>query len=375
MKVLTVTPWYPHSENRASGVFVKDIAIATSKYVENTLVHIHSEKRAKKAVEVKKFRDNGILVYRISVKKLPVKLHVFLYPVVIFSLLKIERAVKPDIIHAHVFTAGVFSVLIGKLRKKPVLLTEHMKFQKKFKKGLLDRFREFLGKIVLSNADAVAVPSNFFKKYLTNLGVSNRIFVIPNAVNTEVFRKKDDERKDGTKGIFVGWLDPIKGIDKLLEAVKNLPSNPGGFSLLLVGGGPLVDYYKKLSEKYGLTDRVHFLGSKRRDEISKLLQESDFLILPSLWEVFGVVVIEAMACGKPVIVSDKGQREIVVRKTGIVVDVNDGKSLMEAIKWMIENHRKFPSNFIRNYVVRKFSFSKIGRMYSDLYRKVLSGEV
>lgn len=323
---------------------------------------------------MEKFQDDSIIVYRISVRELPAKLHFFLYPLVVFELLKIEREVKPDIIHAHVFTAGILSIILGKLRKKPVMLTEHMKFQKRFEKRLSDKLRVFLGKVVLSSADAVVVPSNFFKRYLLNLGVSNKIFVIPNAVNTESFRRGNNAGHK-TRGIFVGWLDPIKGVDKLLKAVKNLRPDLNDFHLLLVGGGSRFSYYKKLSEDYGLSDVVEFLGSKKREEVSKILPETDFLILPSLWEVFGVVVIEAMACGKPVIVSDKGQKEIVVRKTGIVVDVTDEKAFEQAIEWMIDNHRKFPSSFIRKYVKNKFSFPNIGRRYFELYQRVVFGEL
>ncbi len=373
MKVLTITPWYPHPKNLASGIFIKDRAIAVASYVESFLVHIYVSKDAKKLVNLEKFRDDGIIVYRITIKELPVKLHVLLYPLILRNLIKIVDEIKPDVLHSHVYTSGIYSIVLGRIRKIPVILTEHMKFQKTINKRFTDKIRKFAAVIILNSAQLVTVSSKFFKDYLRSVGVNNRIEIIQSPVNVDRFNPAEgtSSTSDKVKMLFVGWIDPIKGVDILLNSVKNLSSERDDFQLTLVGGGPNLDRYKELCKRKGLDGFVEFTGFKERNDVVRIMQNSDFLILPSLWEVFSMVVVEAMACGKPVVVSNKGQREIVTKKTGVVFDPDEGGSLELALNWMIDNVKKFSARHIRKYVVKKYSHRALGKRFVKLYEEVV----
>ncbi len=374
MKVLFITPWYPHSQNPSSGIFVKDLAKSVSGYVKPTVVHIHRSKSLEGLISVSKYAEDGLSVYRISVRHLPLKFHVFLFIAVIGHLLKIEKEVQPDIIHANVYHAGIFSIILGRLRGIPVVLTEHMVFRKGSEGSPLDAVRQFFGRFALNRAHLVTSPSVFFKRHLRGAGISSEIKVVPNAVDTSLFRPvpRRGADTDRVKMLYVGWIDSIKGIDRLLVAIEELLKMRNDFSVQIVGEGGLKEPCIEMCRRKGMDGFVVFLGSKSRDEVIRLMQECDFLVLPSSWEVFGVVVIEAMACGKPVVVSDKGQKEIVVTKAGLVVDAANPGLLAEALNFMIENHRKFPSSFIRKYTSSKYSYEVIGEMLVDVYSRVRS---
>ncbi len=370
MNVLIVTPWYPHKENSASGIFIQDIARAVSLYATPAVVHIHSSKDAKRPISMEEFEDKKLKVYRINIKSLPGKLHSPLYMGVLLYLLKICREFKPDVIHSHVFTAGLFSVIAGKLTSIPVIQTEHMLFNKGNGDKKVDFIRRFIGRVVLDNTSFVTTPSNFFKRYLKSSGVHNRIKTVPNTVDTDFFRPPNSKEKKGVSSfLFAGWVDPIKGFDVLLSAIKDVSSKRDDFNLIVAGGGRFLEEYKNKSRFDGTYRFVKFLGSQKREKIPHLMQSCDFLVLPSRWEVFGVVVVEALACGKPAIVSDKGQREIINHKTGVVVRSENVQMLSESIEYMIENHRKFPQNYIRKHAL-KYSYESVGKIFAELYREV-----
>ncbi len=194
----------------------------------------------------------------------------------------------------------------------------------------------------LQSADIVSVTSEFQKKSLK--GWIKDAQVIHNPVDTEFFQP--DQEKNKIFALTISRLEPEKGMDLLLEGLLSVT----GIQLKIVGEGSLQRPIQRWIEEKGLSERVEIVGSKNRDEIRNLLQATQFLILPSRFETFGNVLLEAMACGRPVVATKcGGPKEIISEKVGFLSEVNT-KDLSDKIFIMKEQFKSFDPFEIREYV-------------------------
>ena len=198
--------------------------------------------------------------------------------------------------------------------------------------------------LILRFADAVLGPSSRTLALLRSLGLSDgRIFLTPFAVNNDFFEAtagqgdRDWLRRDwaipsfAPAALFVGKLVPWKRPLDLLEAVARVQ----GLYLFLAGEGPLRPLLEARAEREDLRDRVRFLGFVNQRQLPKVYAAADFLVLPSDYEPFGVVVNEAFSCGLPAIVSEAcGSAGDLVRdgETGYVVPVGAVDVLAERLR-------------------------------------------
>lgn len=147
------------------------------------------------------------------------------------------------------------------------------------------------------------------KKYLQPYAPKTRFEVVPNIVDSSIFKLTNPVVKDNGKQkliLTVGRLEPVKGISYLLEALNLLKMTRKDFFLNIIGGGSIRDELKQKAESLGLNDFVQFHGIKPKVQVAGFMSQCDFFVLPSLFETFGSVIIEAMACGKPVVVTKTG---------------------------------------------------------------------
>jgi Glycosyltransferase len=145
------------------------------------------------------------------------------------------------------------------------------------------------------------------------------------------------------KIIFVGGLDKahyFKGVNVLLRALKLLDKNNSNWHLEIVGEGDLREGYENKARELGLADKIIFAGHVSNKDLPQKYQASDCLVLPSInkGEAFGIVLIEAMATGLPVIASDlPGVRDVFTAESGLKIKPGDAKDLAEKIKYLIDN--------------------------------------
>ncbi len=192
-------------------------------------------------------------------------------------------------------------------------------------------------KIIIASLDYIKNSNikNIYKKY------PEKFQEIPFSINTEEFRPSP-EKKQKNNILFVGGLDKahyFKGVELLLSAfskIKELEAN-----LIIAGDGDLKDYYKNIAKKLNIQDKVSFLGKLNKNELIKNYQEAKVLVLPSINsnEAFGIVSIEAMACGAPVISSDlPGVRSVYEDgKSGLSFKLKDVKDLQDKIEYILKN--------------------------------------
>jgi L-malate glycosyltransferase len=282
----------------------------------------------------------------------------------------------PDIIHAHgrFLNAGVLALAIKKKDKIPYLYTEHSTF---FQRNIAPAAAKPILEDVINNAaffTAVSLSlvnqvSKFLDRPLTDA------IIIPNTID-KIFEDplSNKLRSDGSI-IFltVASLDYKKGIDVLLKSFNKAFSGTSKKHLLKIAGeGPLQAELQKLRDDLGLKDSVQFLGPQSKYAVKKLMDESNVFVLPSRVETFGVVVIEALARGCPVIATRSGGPEnIVTDECGIIVEAGIEEELAEALKKMTNNHIIYNRADIRSYAINKYGNKTFLSAMNKLYDRVL----
>ena len=274
-----------------------------------------------------------------------------------------------DIIHGHyLFPAGAAAVEVGKKHGIKTYVTAHGSDMFELYKSQ-PLMRPTL-KNVLKDADVVFAVSNALKHEIIAtgvVGIADKTRISWNSVDINKFSTKQnnsfkDEYKLNDKPIvlFVGNLIKRKNVDSLLEAKKIANSD---YYLVVVGDGPLFKKLTKKVEDENIRD-VIFTGS--RDDVESIIPSCDVLILPSFSESFGLVLIEALACGKPVIGSDVGGiSEIINDDVGLLVNPNKISSIANAVDTIVndENLRGIFSMNARN---RALDFSEVDIPYDEV---------
>lgn len=210
------------------------------------------------------------------------------------------------------------------------------------------------------------------------------IAVIPCGVNLELFRpyrKEEAKQQLGLDGkdhtiLFVGRIDPLKGIDKLLSALVRM-SIRDRVRLLIVGGDDNsrheIDRLKELSRDLDIQERVTFLGLIKQAELPVYYNAADLCVVPSYYESFGLVALESLACGTPVVTTRVGGAESIIRQgdMGYVVDSNNPDQLAQKIELLLNRPESNGSQAgAMRALAEQFSWANVARKLSRECRVV-----
>jgi len=199
--------------------------------------------------------------------------------------------------------------------------------------------------------------------------------VIGNLIQTDFFVPVKTEKPNLTKTHFltVGLLTQQKGISFLLRAAQQLVARGiTAFELIIGGDGPERKQLERLARSLGLETYCRFIGLLTRAEVKQQMQQCDVFVLPSLHETFGLVLAEAMACGKPVIATRCGGPEFVVTpETGILVEAANPEVLANAMTDFIEKRTQFDVQKVRQIVVDRFGEAAFLKNISAIYEEVM----
>lgn len=280
----------------------------------------------------------GAIVPRIREKKV----RVLLVPFLMFSLWFHLLIMLPkfDIVHAHwLIPQGI----IQSFFKKPYIVTGHGGDVTSLNKGII----KLLKKRCLKKAKNVTVVSEHLKQLVVELEPSVCPHIISMGVDTSKFGKQyfiSNYFNQGSKKVilFVGRLVEKKGVTYLIEAMKEVDA-----ILVIVGDGPLRNQLEEQAEELG--NRVQFLGAKTHSELQVIFASADILVIPSVTardgdqEGLGLVILEAMASGLPVIASDSGGISQVVRNeyNGILFEEKNVVQLRNSIKRLINDQQLY----------------------------------
>jgi D-inositol-3-phosphate glycosyltransferase len=272
---------------------------------------------------------------------------------------RIARGVEYDLVHAHYWLSGVVALALRERWGVPVLQMFHtlarLKNRVARSAGDLEpevRIREETR--VIAHVDRVVAANVVERADLARFygAAPSRIAVIPCGVDTELFlpAKRDAARAAlgldaGPLLLYVGRLAPIKGLDTLLDALARVRASGRPARLLVVGGDadePADGHEARLRERItrlGLDDAVRFIAAQPQHVLPSYYAAADLTLLPSHYESFGMVALEAMACGSPVIASRVGGLTTTVRDrvTGFLVPEGDVAALAERIGAVLDD--------------------------------------
>jgi D-inositol-3-phosphate glycosyltransferase len=211
-----------------------------------------------------------------------------------------------------------------------------------------------------------------------------KVSVVPCGVNMELFHPvdKEDARQelgltDGKILLFVGRIDPLKGIEKLIKTMPLL-KNDGSLRLIIVGGDgnsrAELEELRRLAAMLNIQESVHFQGMVRQEQLPYYYSAADVCVVPSYYESFGLVALEALACGTPVVAADVGDLRNIVRQgeTGYVVKDNSPERLAASISQLLSRPTgDIESTLAIRASVGRYDWSKIAGKIAGEMRSVI----
>jgi glycosyltransferase involved in cell wall biosynthesis len=274
-----------------------------------------------------------------------------------------------DLIHAHAaFPAALVAMELASELGIPYVVTEHTgeALRKRLERARIGR--RALGE-ALQHANAVIVVSETLGRRLSQAGVSPTD-VIPNAVDEDFFTPATPSESATRRAFALARLVDEKGIDQLIAAMALLRRSDFPLDLRIGGEGPMRREWERYARGLGLTGTVSFLGSLTRDAVREEMRACSCFVLPSESESFGVVCVEALACGRPVVATRSGgPEEIVTERDGVLVPLRDVDALAEGLRTVLTRH--YDSDAIRAGAVERFGSAAVTAALEGVYRRVL----
>jgi len=294
-----------------------------------------------------------------------------------------------NLIHAHfAYSEGFVGLLAKRRTSKPLVVTVHgydilVEPSVRYRIRLDLRFDTIVRK-VLNEADAVITASRAtFNECSKIVRKTGKVHLVPYGVDIEKFNpsldgsqmKKRLNIDDHVKVVFtLRAHEPKYGIEYLLRAASLLKRKDVIF--VIGGDGSLSSYHKRLAVDLGIKEKTIFVGKIPHNYVPYYYAMSDIVVVPSLQEAFGLVVSEAMACGKPVIGTKVGgiPDQIVDGYNGFLVQPKNSSEIAEKIMWLIDNPEEAKRMGLngRKIVEEKFDINKRIEKIISLYRELLS---
>lgn len=287
-----------------------------------------------------------------------------------------RRFGRPPLLMAHSVTwAGYAAYLINREFGIPYVIVEHRSFfvwSTEKARQMVKPFHIPVFEKAYTHCQKLVLVSDSLRKGIEALipSIKKQILVIPNMIREDMFLPPGTPRKrDPFLFIWAGRLEHVKGVDLLLEAVKLLIDRiEKPFAVRLAGRGSIREELEQQAIKLGISDRVTFLGRLTREEMQKEMQGANCFVLPSRYEAFGVVLIEAMATGLPVIATRSGGPDFIVTpENGLLIEPENADQLSVAMEQVMEHTDDYPEAKIRKQTLQKFGDNSVLEQYNQLF--------
>ena len=313
-----------------------------------------------------------------------------------------KEKINYDIIHTNYWFSGLIGLRVTKEIKKPLVHIYHSIGQVRFESLKNYKLQEINNKFfkqrtisekeIAQKADRIITTSPVEKEIIKNLfGISGeKIKTITIGVDTKIFRPIKTERarklarmeNKGKVILYVGRIEWRKGIGTLLYAFREVIKNHPNAKLYIIGGGrsksarKLEDAeherLKKISQELGIEKKVKFLGPKKQNELYKYYSAADICVIPSYYEPFGIVPLESMACGTPVVASRTGGLRYSVKDkiTGCLFEPKNYTDLAEKINIVLKNGKDFYAGNCLKRISDEFQWEEIADQYENFFNQL-----
>jgi len=295
------------------------------------------------------------------------------------GVLREARDFKPDVIHAHnlFFRTTEAVALLRRFLRVPLVTTLHLgalEGNEKLLNFLVRLYEATMGRYILRASDAVTAVSAAVAEHGGQVsGAKRRIQVIPNGVDTVVFQPGQVPEKPEI--IFVGRLVPNKGPLTMVRAAARVNRRYPEARFTLVGDGPQRQRLEREAARLGIAGAVRFTGV--RDDVPEMLRQATVFVRPSTLEGLPLTILEAMACGLPVVATPVGGTPEVVRDgdQGLLIPVDDEAALAAAILKLLDDPAAATEmgRRGRETVVHGYDWEKVVAHTEEVYREVIGG--
>ncbi|MEU4574334.1 glycosyltransferase [Nonomuraea sp. ATR24] len=287
---------------------------------------------------------------------------------------------RPDVVHAHFWMSG--QAALEAADGVPVVQTFHaLGTVKRRWQGGADTspaHRIATEREIGERADAILATCRDEVLELRAMGVpERRITVVPCGVDVDAFRPDGPVApRDGRPLVLsIGRLVPRKGVDTVIAALRRLPDAD-----LVIAGGRADDEeavrLRDLAGRYGLADRVRVIGSVPREDVPALMRSADVLVAVPWYEPFGMVPVEAMACGVPVVASAVGGHLDTVAGAGLLVPPRRPRALARALRDVLDNpdRRRELGEAGARRARDRYGWPRVAELTEAVYTQVIDGQ-
>jgi D-inositol-3-phosphate glycosyltransferase len=314
------------------------------------------------------------------------------------ALYSLRWGVRYDVVHAHYWLSGYVAQLLKRYWDAPFIqmfhTTAHMKNAVVSNGQRETPLRSRIERNLVDLADSIvaANPDERADLIWRQHAHADKICTIPPGVDMTLFESLDRAESRVAVGLendrpivlFVGRIDPIKGIDVLLQAATKLPDDQSSPLFVFVGGdldsagepaGPLAQIAAQARE-LGIANSCRFVGSQPQDRLPLFYSAADVVAVPSRYESFGLVAVEAMACGTPVVASRVGGLTFTIddEETGLLVPYGDPDALAEGLRKLLENQPiRERMGAMAQIAAKRFAWETVATSVLGLYDRLASG--
>ncbi len=281
---------------------------------------------------------------------------------------------KVNLIHAHVsYPGGHIAMKLSQKTGIPYVITEHMT-RLKFEDYVYKKHTKVSSKVSkpLIKANRVIAVSNSLAEDLAVHRSEEGIRIVPNLVDENFFKPSEKSSSNGFITVFcLSNILHSKGIYELLDTIARVKRVNPNVRFRIAGEGRDLKYFKKREQILKIEDVCTWLGPLTREQVKEEMQDCAIHISTSRHETFGLTLVEALACGKPIVCTMCGGPEDIVQENiGVIAETKSSVDIAKKLLYLIDNLEKYPADTIRNNFEERFSSKVVTPQILSVYKEL-----
>jgi glycosyltransferase involved in cell wall biosynthesis len=372
-RVLILPLWYPWPDRPGLGSFCREQARAVSLLHDVVVVTWRRDASLTGPFVISQSFEDGLRTFRIQVRpRSRPRLETLITVVAVLSVVArlILRGWRAHVVHAHEFQVGVPGIIPAIVSRVPLIMSEHWSALAlgELPQEELDRARRRFRR-----AAVVSPVSHDLGERIKPLTGKTRLIPVSNPVDTGLFTPATRDDRSSLRLLAVGNLTAIKGHRILIDAMAPLVERYPTVSLDIVGDGDLRQDLEAQAQARGVRSHVRFHGRLSRDAVAQRMRTADVLVLPSLWETQGCVLLEAMSSGLPVVASRVGGTpESVDASNGQLVEPGSAAALVDGIARVVEGLDGYDAQAMHRRAEERYGYEAVAQMWTDVYEAAIA---
>ena len=370
LHILFLCSWYPSRVLPSNGDFIQRHAEAVALLHSVSLIHVITDKNLKKTLEITDNTSNNVrtLIAYIKQSKNPIA-KTYRFIKAYFVLLK--RIENFDLVHLNViFPAGILALYLKWFKRKSFIISEHWHGYHKPFCNKIGFTQKILSKLCAQNAGVICPVTNNLGEAMQNFGLKGRYHKISNVVDTNLF--KPTKKETNTFNIIhISSMDKVKNVPAILNVIAKLQQTISEFNFSLIGNN--AKDFETLSKELGINHKnIVFINQIPQNDLTNYLQQNDVMVLFSTTENAPCVILEAFACGVPVISTNVGGvSEHFPENFGTLIPKDDSDALLKTLIDYGNQTKKFNKKDMHDYIEQNLSPLIIEKQFTEVYLSAL----